>query len=404
MAEYVCKVGDSTGRIFQQVETAQSEQEVRQKLADKGFFVLAVHLHLGFLNTLGRSRQDRAVQSQDFLMFNQQFNTLIKAGLPILKALDLLGERTASARLRPLLADVRQRVREGTVLSEAFEAAGVFPKVYTTALLAGEKSGNLSGVLEDYIAYQRVTTGLKKKLIGVLIYPAILVGLGTIIISYLFTFVIPQFASLYHELGIPLPGPTQFLTTIVVDNRLWMFAFVGAVVASAVGIFVWSRTAKGGLEMDRMKLRLPVIGDTWIKFQVGQFARTLSTLLTGGTPLVYALETSASAITSRLVAGAVYQCAAKVREGESLHSSLLSTALMPTLALEMIEVGEASGALAPMLNSVAQFYEEETNLRISALLAVVEPAILVFMAVVIAFILIALYLPLFSVNVGGGGA
>jgi type IV pilus assembly protein PilC len=403
MAEYVCKVGDSTGKIFQQVETAQSEAEARQRLADKGFFVLSVSLHLGILNSFGRSRQDRAVQSQDFLMFNQQFNTLIKAGLPILKALDLLSERTASERLRPLLIDVRQRVREGIVLSAAFEACGVFPKVYTTALLAGEKSGNLSGVLDDYIAYQKVTTDLKKKLIGVLIYPAILVGMGTIIISYLFTFVIPQFASLYRELGVPLPGPTQFLTTIVVDNRGWLFAAIGTLIAGGIGLFIWSRTVKGGLEMDRIKLRIPVVGDTWIKFQVGQFTRTLATLLSGGTPLVYALETSASAINSRLVAGAVYHSAEKVREGESLHSSLLSTNLMPTLALEMIEVGEASGALAPMLNSVSQFYGEETNLRISALLSVIEPAILIFMAILIAFILVALYLPLFSVNVGGGG-
>ncbi len=404
MAEFVCKVGDSTGRVFQQLETAQSEAEARQKLADRGFYVYSVRSHLGLLSSLGRSRRNRVVGGSDFLIFNQQFNTLVKAGLPILKALDLLAERAAAPKLRPTLGDVRQRVREGAVLSEAFEAAGVFPKVYTTALLAGEKSGNLPGVLDDYIAYQRVTTGVRKRLIAVLIYPAILVIVGSLILSYLTTFVIPQFAHLYSEMNVQLPGPTRFLTALVVQYRPWVVAAVALLIGTAVTAFLWSRTEHGGLEMDRLKLRIPLVGDTWIKFQMAQFARTLSTLLAGGTPLVPALQTAADSMASRLVASSVGQAAAHVREGESLHASLASTGLMPSLALEMIEVGEASGALAPMLTSVAQFYEEETNLRISAMLAVIEPAILVFMALVVAFILIALYLPLFSIQIGGAGA
>jgi type IV pilus assembly protein PilC len=404
MAEFVCKVGDTTGRIFQQVETAQSETEARQKLADRGLFVYSVRSHLGLFTSMGQTRRSRMVGGSDFLIFNQQFNTLVKAGLPILKALDLLAERAAAPSLRPTLADVRQRVREGAVLSEAFEATGIFPKVYTTALLAGEKSGNLPGVLDDYIAYQRVTTGVRKKLLAVLIYPAILVLVGSVIMSYLVTFVIPEFARLYQELNVPLPGPTRILTTLVVGYRGWVIATVVLLIALAVTAFLWSRTQRGGLEMDRLKLRIPLVGDTWIKFQMAQFARTLATLLAGGTPLVAALETASDSISSRLVATSIAQAAARVREGEALHAGLAATGLMPALALEMIEVGEASGALAPMLTSVAQFYEEETNLRIGAFLAVVEPAILVFMALMVAFILIALYLPLFSISVGAGPA
>ena len=399
MAEFVCKVGDPTGKIFQQVESAQSETEARQKLADRGLYVFSIKRHARLLG-IGKSGQGRTVKGSDFLIFNQQFNTLVKAGLPILKALDLLAERAASPRLRPLLENVRQRVREGSTLSDAFVAEGVFPRVYTTSLLAGEKSGNLTGVLDDYIAYQRVTTGVRKRLIAVLVYPAILVLVATCVLSYLVAYVIPQFAKLYQDLNVPLPGPTRLLITLVVGYRYWLLGFFLLVIGSIVAAFLWSRTDAGGVALDRLKLKLPVIGDTWIKFQMAQFTRTLATLLAGGTPLVNALATSSDAISSRLIAGAVGEAAGHVREGESLSASLGGTKVMPPLALEMIEVGEASGALAPMLTSIGQFYEEETNLRIQALLAVVEPAILIIMALVVAFILIALYLPLFSIQIG----
>jgi type IV pilus assembly protein PilC len=401
MAEYVCRVADTTGRSFEQVESALSETEARQKLADRGLFVYSIRAHIGLFSSIGRSKSDRAVRGSDFLMFNQQFNTLIKAGLPILKALDLLTDRTAAPRLRPLLSDVRQKVREGAILSEAFESVGAFPKVYTTALLAGEKSGNLPGVLDDYIAYQSVSTGVKKKLINVMIYPIILIVVTTAILSYLFTAVVPQFAKLYKELGVKLPGPTQFLTTLVVGYRYYFLGFIAAVLLTIAFAFLWSRTTRGGIQMDKIKLRVPVVGDTWIKFQMAQFSRTLATLLVGGTPLVTALHTSAEALQSRLISDSVRKASERVKEGESLHTSLASTGLMPTLALDMIEVGEASGALSPMLNSIAKFYEEETNLRISAMLSVIEPVILIFMAVVVAFILISLYLPLFSLNFSG---
>jgi type IV pilus assembly protein PilC len=403
MAEFVCKVGDPTGKVFQQVETAQSEAEARQKLVDRGLYVFSIRSHIGIFSQVGKSRRDRVVKGSDFLIFNQQFNTLVKAGLPILKALDLLAERAASPRLRPVLRDVRDRVREGAALSEAFEKSASFPKIYTTALLAGEKSGNLSGVLDDYIAYQRVTTGVRKKLLAVLIYPAILVVVGSIILTYLVTFVVPQFAQLYKEMNVQLPGPTQFLTTLVVGYRYWVLAFVVALALAAAIAFLWSRTEQGGMAMDRFKLRIPIVGDTWIKFQVAQFTRTLATLLRGGTPLVPALITSADSISSKLVAISVAQAAGHVREGESLSSSLAATGLMPSLALEMVEVGEASGALAPLLTSVATFYEEETSLRTAALIAVIEPLILVLMALVVAFVLLALYLPLFSLSVGAAG-
>ena len=402
MVEFDCRVADTVGRVYSQVEAAQSEVEVRQKLSDRGLLVYSVRRRGGLAaRAVGRQRP-RAVRNVDFLVFNQQFNTIIKAGLPILKALDLLAERAAAPRIRPVLLDVRDRVREGSTLSEALEKQGLFPKVYVTAVLAGEKSGNLTGVLDYFIAYQRVSVSAKKKLIAALVYPAILVTVASGIVTYLVTSVVPKFAQLYADMSLQLPPVTQLLVALTVTYRFYFLGFILALAAGAVFLVLWSRTEQGGLAVDRLKLRVPIVGDTWIKFQVAQFCRTLSTLLQGGTPLVTALATSADAVPSRLISAGILQASQRVREGQSLHAALEATKLMPEMGLEMIEVGEASGALASMLASVAEFYEEETTLRLGAFIAVVEPAILVFMAVVIAFILISLYLPIFSFSMGAG--
>ena len=403
MAEFLCKVADGSGKVFLHVEPAGSITEARQKLSDRGLFVYTVRPRAGVLGQLlGRKRQ-KSVDGNDFLVFNQQLNTLIKAGIPILKALDLLSERAAAERLRPVLGEVRRLVREGTPLSEALEQQGVFPKVYTVSILAGEKSGNLPGVLEYYIAYQRVTTGLRKKLIATLIYPVILICAATGIVTYLVSSVIPKFAGLYTDLNIALPQATRILLAVTVTYRPYLLAAIALLVLLAVAAFAWSQTEQGGLAMERFRMRLPLIGETLTKFQFAQFCRTLSTLLAGGTPLVQAMETSGGAIRGRLVSGAVTQSAQLVREGQSLHASLSSTGLVPDLALEMIEVGEASGSLSAMLASVAEFYEDDVNTHLANLVALIEPAILIFMAILIAFILVALYLPMFSLSVGGQG-
>jgi type IV pilus assembly protein PilC len=208
---------------------------------------------------------------------------------------------------------------------------------------------------------------------------------------------------LYRDLGVQLPGPTKFLVTVTVDYRYYILGLIAAVFLTLLGVFFWSRSEEGGVAFDRIKFRIPVLGETLLKFQVAQFCRTLATLLTGGTPLVSALQTAAESITSRLLQGTVGRATQMVREGESLHGALSSSRVMPELALDMIEVGESSGALAPMLNSVAEFYEEEVGLRLGAMVAVIEPVILIFMGLLVAFILISLYLPIFSFSIAGAG-
>ena len=404
MGEFVCRVADANGRVFSHVEAASSQEEARQKLADRGLYVYSVDARSGLVSALFGVRKERKIGGNDFLVLNQQFNTLIKAGLPILRALDLLATRASAPKLRPVLMQIRERVREGKSLSEAVEEAGVFSKVYSTAILAGEKSGNLSGVLEYYIAYQRVSTGVQKKILGALVYPTLLVIVATAIVTYLVTFVVPKFGALYRDMGVELPGPTRLLMAITIDYRVYILGLIVLLGLTGVGIFLWSRIEEGGVAFDRLKFRLPVLGPTLLKFQVAQFSRTLATLLTGGTPLVAGLATAAESIASKLLRETVGQATRMVREGESLHGALSANRVMPEMALDMIEVGESSGALAPMLNRVAEFYEEEVTLKLGAMVALIEPLILVFMGILVAFILISLYLPIFSFSISGTGA
>jgi type IV pilus assembly protein PilC len=403
MGEFVCRVADANGRVFSHIEAAGTLEEARQKLAERGLYVYSVEARSSLISGMLGVRKQRKIGGNDFLILNQQFNTLIKAGLPILRALDLLATRASAPKLRPILTQLRDRVREGKSLSEAVDESEVFSKVYSTAILAGEKSGNLSGVLEYYIAYQRVSTGVKKKIMAALVYPTLLITVATIIVTYLVTFVVPRFGELYRDLGVELPTPTKILIAITIDYRPYILGLVGLLALTILGIFFWSRSEEGGVAFDRIKFRLPVLGETLLKFQVAQFCRTLATLLTGGTPLVAALSTATESISSKLVRGSVVRATQMVREGESLHGALAATTVMPEMALDMIEVGESSGAMAPMLNSVAEFYEEEVSLRFAAMVSLIEPLILVFMGVVVAGILISLYLPIFSFSMAGRG-
>lgn len=401
MGEFLCRVADAKGHVFSHVEPAHTLEEARQKLADRGLYVYSVKSRGGHLAGLFRGRRDRQMGGSEFLILNQQFNTLIKAGIPILKALDLLADRASAPKLRPVISKVRDMVRNGKSLSEAVADAGVFSKVYSTAILAGEKSGNLSGVLDYYIAYQRVSTGVRKKILASLVYPVLLISVASIIVTYLVTAVIPKFALLYRDLGVELPAPTRILVAVTVDYRFLILGFVAALAAAVAGVFLWSRSDGGGTAFDRFKFRLPVIGETLLKFQVSQFSRTLATLLTGGTPLVAGLQTATDAITSKLLRSTVSEATQMVRDGESLHGALAAKGIVPEMALDMIEVGESSGALAPMLNSVAEFYEEEVSVRLAALVSLIEPLLLIFMGLLVAFILISLYLPIFSFSLSG---
>ncbi|HWG19943.1 MAG TPA: type II secretion system F family protein [Terracidiphilus sp.] len=392
MAEFVIKLADERGRVQEQVQTAATAEELRARFLHAGYHVFSVKARGG----LGLSR--RKVKLEPFLIFNQQFLTLIRAGLPILGSLQMLGKIQKNAHFSAQLDDVATRVKTGESLSAAFEAQSGFPLMYTTTLLAGERAGNLQEVLERYLNFQRMSLTFRKKLISSLIYPSVLLVLVTGLMTFMFTVVIPQFAKLYDQMGNKLPA----ITTDLLEFGKWtqhsIVYILVALLALAVAAWRFSITDRGRDALDSLRSKAPVLGKIWLKYQVALFARTLSTLLTGGLPLVPSLETAARSISSRRVSRAVTTSITSVREGKSLADSLTQTGVFPDLAAEMIAVGEQTGALPQMLNSVAEFFEEDVSTALTAALALIEPAILILMGVVVVFILISLYLPIFSMG------
>jgi type IV pilus assembly protein PilC len=397
VAEFVLKYADGRGQIHQQVIAAASEKELRERYSQQGFLIYSVKPRTASsLAAVGLFRKRKKLNLEKFLIFNQQFVTLIRAGLPILKGLDLLAERLTDPALEPHIKAVRDEVRGGMLLSEAFRQQGIFPKMYVTSVMAGEKSGSLTEVLDRYISYQRIALAVRKKVVVSLMYPCVLIVLVILLMVFLVTYVVPTFATLYTTMNAKLPMMTVWLIAIGTTARSYILLFAGGLVG---GIFLfrwWARRESARWTLDRIKMKMPVAGDIWLKYQVAQLSRILGTLLTGGIPLVQAMETAADSLNTPILKRAIEAAGKSVREGQPLSGSLKASRMFPGLAVDMIEVGESTGALPAMLNSVAEFFEEDVNTRMTATLSLVEPAIMIVMGSFVAFVLISLYLPIFS--------
>lgn len=397
--EFNCRYSRPNGEIVDAVQSGQSEPEVRRRLEEQGFLPLVVRPRRSFSIAAGRRRA--GFKQDDFLLFNQQFVALIRAGLPIIRSLEILESRIGNAALRGHVSSVRERVVSGSALSDALESEGVFPTVYTASIFAGERSGNLVEVITRYVRYQKTILTAAKKFRNALIYPAFLVVLSIVMVSVILTYVIPQFAELYAGLDADLPAPTQILIAVSATIQSSALVFVPVVIGGLIALRIWVRSAGGRSWLDDLKLRIPVLGNVWTMFAMAQLSRTLSTLLEGGIPLVTALEVAHEASGNRVIADAIEHGTGRVREGASLADGLEETGKFPELAIEMIGVGEQTGALPDMLNHVADFYDEDLDVRLTALLGWVEPAILIFVAGFVAVILVSLYLPIFNIGAAG---
>jgi len=398
MAQFLVKVADEQGHLRQQVEHGYSEAEVHDRFTQQGYLVYWVKPRTLLSTGGGQFGRRGKLRQSTFLIFNQQFLTLIKAGLPILTALDLLIKRQRDKSLLQLLENVRERVRGGELLSDAFAAQQVFPKMYTTTLLAGEKSGNMEEVLTRYIAFQRLALTFKKKLAVSLVYPTLLVTVVFGMMIFLVTYVVPQFAKLYEDMHAELPQITLIMLNIGTHAQAYAPFAVLAIVIAVVAFWYWRKTDRGATAIDTAVLKLPLLGDVWLKYQVASFSRMLSTLLAGGMPLVPSLETAGASMSSRRIMNGITEAVIRVREGQGLAKSLEEQKMFPDLSVEMIEVGESTGALPAMLNSVAEFYEEDVQTALGAAMALIEPVILIIMAVFVGGILISLYLPIFTLG------
>jgi len=398
MAEFLVKVADEQGHLRQQVEHGYSEAEVHDRFAQQGYLVYWVKPRTILSGGTKQFGKRGKLRPSTFLIFNQQFLTLIKAGLPILTALDLLIKRQRDKALLKLLENVRERVKGGELLSDAFSAQQIFPKMYTTTLMAGEKSGNMEEVLSRYIQYQRMVQTFRKKLLVSLVYPALLISLVSIMLIFLITYVVPKFADLFNNLGAQLPAITVFMLAVGLNAQKYAWVVVLVLAIAGLALYQWKQSDRGAASIDKFMLSLPLVGEIRLKYQVANFSRVLATLLQGGLPLVPAMETAGASMSSRQMLNGINAAAERVREGQGLAKSLEAQKLFPDLAVEMLEVGESTGALPAMLGSVAEFYEEDVQTALGAAMALIEPLILVVMAVFVGGVLISLYMPIFTLG------
>ena len=395
--EFTVKYAKPTGEVVKGVLVGQSTDEVRHRLQEQGFLPITINSREWSFSLRPRKRRQK-IKPDDFILFNQQFVALVRAGLPILKSLDLLKDRIPNLLLRHHISDVRDRVFSGSLLSEALRAQGVFPVVYTASVFAGERSGNLVEVINRFVQYEKTILSVRKRFLNSLIYPTFLIVLAIGMTAVILTYVIPKFAELYADLNTPLPVTTRALIAISTTIRANLILVVPVVVGAAVVLKIWVGSRRGMHWLDELKLRAPIVGKLWTMFSMAQLSRTLATLLQGGIPLVASLEAAREASGNRVIADSIRESITQVREGRPVSESLEKTGHFPELALEMIRVGEQTGSLPDMLNHVADFYDEDVNIRSTALLGWVEPVILLVVAVFVATVLISLYMPIFSLG------
>jgi type IV pilus assembly protein PilC len=398
--EFRCRLGTPGGEIIEGIYAAETEARLRQEFEEKGLYVLGISRAGGA--TLGRLRLPTRsrVSTREFLVFNQELATLLKAGMPLVQSLDILRRRVANPLFKSVLDDVYERVRAGNSLSEAFEAHGtLFPGVYTASLLAGEKSGSLEQVIRRYVSYVKVVATVKRKTVSALVYPAILLLLSLGVVSIIVLRVVPEFGLFYAQFDRPLPLSTRIIVQVSEFVRAYFLLIIGAVVVGGLMFWAWIRDPAQRERFDRWVLQLPGIGQIARKFSISQAARTLATLLGGGIPLVNAIDVAARSIKNRYIARELQSAGQQVREGRALAVAMNESGAFSDVAIKMVEVGESTGALQEMLNSLADFYDEEIDTNLARFITLVEPILLVVMGLIIAGLLLSLYMPLF--NMGG---
>lgn len=397
--QFVCRVGTPDGRVVEDVFTASDESALRSDLGKRGYHLFEVRRRgiskkVALPSFPGRRRR---IPDQVFMVFNQELAALLKAGLPLLQAMDLMLERMKNPLFRGVLTDVRDRVKSGEDLSEAFAAHGeLFPRLYPSTLKAGERSGELESVIRRFIRYMKLVLEARRRVVSALVYPAVLVCLSAAMIAIMAVYVVPKFMGFFSELEVELPLITRVvLAGSSFASRNWLLILAG-IVAAVAGVRAWGRTGPGRLALDGFKLRAPFLGPVLHRFGLAEFCRALGTLLAGGIPLVPAFEIAASAVGNSWIRGRLEPNIQMVREGKPFHAALESSGVFTDMSIDMVKVGEATGALDDMLSNVAEFLDEQIETRMQRLLSLVEPLMLVFMGIIIAILLVSIYLPLFS--------
>jgi type IV pilus assembly protein PilC len=398
--QFHCRVGTPEGRVLEQTFVASDEPALLTELAKLGYHVFEVRRRgmarkLGTAGLFGRRR--KPIPIQEFMVWNRELAALLKAGLPLLQALDLMLERMENQHFKGVLTDIRDRVKSGQDLSEAFEEHGeLFPRLFPSTLKAGEKSGELEQVIRRFIRYLKLVMDARRRVITALVYPVVLICLSIVMISVMMIYVVPKITVFFENLEVKLPLMTRMLIAVsgfAQHNVVWL---VLGVVGGGFGFRAWSHTEAGRLWLDRAKLKIPFLGPVLHRFAITELCRSLATLLSGGIPLVPALEIATDAVGNLQIRQAIAPQIQLVREGKPFHEALERSGVFLEMSIDMIKVGEATGSLDEMLTSVADFLDEQIETRMGRILTLIEPLMLVFMGIIVAMILVAIYLPLVS--------
>jgi type IV pilus assembly protein PilC len=404
MPEFICRVATPAGDVVERKYNAIDEAALRREIENQDLMLLGVRRSNPVVQQLARMfRIKGSVSAREFVMFNKELSALIRAGLPILASLDILLDRRKNVTFRIALTDIRERVKSGEALSEAFSAQGdLFPPLYSAALASGERSGELASVLKRYIDYSARIVQIQRKVVSALIYPAILFTLSVGLVSLMVFFIIPKFNDFLQDFGTELPLITQIIVGIAMFCQEYWKWIVATVVSGFIGFMMWNRTPGGRYLIDTFKLRLPLFGEIVRNYAQNRFTRTLATLQSGGIPLVTSLELSTRAVGNTVFERRLTEVAARVREGEALWESLDRTGLISDINLQMIRVGESTGSLVEMLENSSEFTDEEIDTQLARMVTMIEPAMLVFMAIIVATMLLSIYLPMIQLQGGAG--
>jgi len=397
MPLFICKIGSADGKIVEKEFEAATADILKQSLTAQGLFVFSVTKKpFQFLLNKGSSR--KKIDTKGLITFNQELLVLIKAGLPIIQALDTILERIEKGRLAEILEIIRDDIKGGSSLSDAFERhPSSFSHLYIASIRAGERTGDLPQTIKRYITFLKKTEGFRKKVIAALFYPAILLSVAFVAVTLLLVYVVPTFSQVYADAGSKLPTPTLIL--IGFTSILKKF-FPLVVAAFFLGVYLfrkWINTEAGRVTFDSFALRVPVLGDVFAKYSIVSFTRTLATIIESGIPIVESLKMSVATLNNRILEKRLTSAIRRVEEGVSLSVAIDGAKLMPTLALRMLSVGESTGSLEEMLEGISDYFEEELDQRLHLLSTAIEPAIMVIMGVVIGTIIVTMYLPVFKI-------
>lgn len=396
MPSYQCKVGTADGRIVEKNYDSTSRDQLRENLEEQGFHVFQIRQQsLSFFQ--GVRHQSARMAGRRFLSFNQELLVLLRSGLPILQIFDTQIEQMEAGNFRDILSEIREEIKGGSSLSDAFaKFPRFFPSLYIASIKAGEKTGDLPETMSRFLEYQKRVEAIQAKVRSASFYPLLLTTAAVVVVVFLMLFVVPRFTQIYADANVELPLMTQVLIGISeLIGHYWYLLLIALVVAVPL-IKSLLRSSRGRLRVDRLLLRVPFVGGLKTDYALSGFNRTLGTTLASGTPLVPAMQMSRGTLNNLSLEQAMVQAVRQVEEGTSLSDALAQTGFFPPLALRMVSVGETSGSLTEMLSDIADYYEAAVEQRLTQLTTMIEPILMMVMGFMIAFIIVAMYVPIFQ--------